>query len=188
MKTVRTWTTVGAVLNTILSVIYGTLSILAILGTVIVWNYAGDIAAYLTDIGSESVVSGYQAIAGVFGELGIGFILVLVIALLLFFVIMFILSLVPAVLGFKWNKRHKDGGDPLWLARPLYGNIVARLVFNLLTFAIVAVLAFGIGSDGNPAMFLDVAYQGIIVASHIVCLAKAKGACDLAGSRITEHA
>lgn len=188
MKAVRMWTRVGAILNTILCVFYGILSVLAAAGTVIVWNYAGDIAEYLTNIDSESITAGYEAVASIFGELGMGIILVLVIALLVFFVAMFILSLVPAILGFKWNKRHKDGGDPLWLARPLYGNIIARLICNLLSFAIVAALAFGIGTDGNSAMFLDVAYQGVVVASHIICLAKAKHACDLFGGKITEHA
>lgn len=177
MKTVHIWTTVGAVLNTILSAIYGTLMILTGVGAAILWNSTGDIAETLNNIDSESYVAGYQAVAGVLGGLGLGFIFVIAIALFILFLVLFILALVPAILGFHWNKTHKAGDNPLWLIRPCYGNIIARLVLGSLSLIMACVFAVGGSRDGSILLWMAVVYQGIIVTSHIICLVRARKVC-----------
>lgn len=176
MKTVRTWTTIGAVLNTISSVVYGILTLLLIVVIGLLINYTGDIAAYLTDIDPESFVAGYQAVAGIFGGVGIGFMIAVVGVLAVVCLMMFLLALIPAILGFLWNRKHKMNGDPQRLSRPCYGNMIARLVFNIVSLLIAGLFALDAGTEGTSAVWLGVGYQGIIVASHIVCLVKGKEA------------
>lgn len=168
MKKIKNWTLTGVILNLIPVVIA-----ISLIGTVVVYSVMLENATTMfftnaTNVDPDSIVAGYEVIGNLFMSLGSGMAWLGMVLIGIFIAAYGIVSFIPMILGVIWLLQYKKNKLNTNLGK---GNVIARLVFNVVIFLFFAWAC----CEDFSMLFISLAlYELFICFTHYKCLEEMK--------------